>query len=252
MRIGLIADVHANLPALEAVVERLEAEEVDVYACAGDLVGYGPFPDECVALVRGLRGIACVAGNHDLIALGRLSTERCIPLARRTLDWTASVMREDTREWLGALPLDARLPGGVVIAHGSLGDPEEYVRTPEQTRAEAAKLGDGERVLVLGHTHVPMLDGAPAAPGERRWPAGETVVVNPGAVGQSRTRDPRALAAILDPEARTIRFLAVDYDGARTRAALRERGLPENACHLPPAPLPRRLAGRAARALRLR
>jgi diadenosine tetraphosphatase ApaH/serine/threonine PP2A family protein phosphatase len=239
-------------------VERLEAEEVDVYVCAGDLVGYGPFPNECVELVAGLRGITCAAGNHDLIALGRLGFGRCVPLAQRTLEWTREVLGADARAWLEALPLDARLPGGLVVAHGALGDPEEYVRRHDQVRRELAKLGERDEVLVLGHTHAPLFADddvlAPMALGRRierglAWEAGP-VVVNPGSAGQSRTRDVRALMAIVDLDGRSAKFYGVAYDAEATRRALRERGLPENACHLPPAPLPRRVAGRVVRALR--
>ena len=149
-RVGLIADVHANLPALEAAVERLEAEGVDAYACAGDLVGYGPFPDECVALVRGLRGITCVAGNHDLIALGRLDTGRCIPLARRTLEWTREHISEATRGRLPALP-PILVEDGFVVAHGSLDDPQRYVRSDADAAEQLERLAGLVEAEGAGH-----------------------------------------------------------------------------------------------------
>jgi putative phosphoesterase len=239
MRLGVIADVHANLPALDAVVERLEAEGVDAYVCAGDVVGYGPFPNECVERVAGLRGMACVAGNHDLIALGRLSSARCIPLAQETLTWTARALGADARSWLEALSLEASPAPGLLLAHGSPGDPEEYVRTSERAR----ELLEATPLLVLGHTHEPwVFEGGPA----------DHLLLNPGSVGQSRSRDPRARAAILDVEQRRATLVTVDYDADETRRALRAHGLPPGACHLPPARLPRRIAGRAARALGLR
>jgi predicted phosphodiesterase len=239
MRYGVIADVHGNLPALEAAVERLEAERVDAYWCPGDLVGYGPFPNECVSLVASLRGLECVAGNHDLIALGRLGDDRCFRLARETLAWTARELTGASRAFLGALPLDARPAGGVLLSHGSPGDPQEYVRAPERAR----ELLDGieERLLVLGHTHEPW-----------EFEHGGRRLLNPGSVGQSRTRDPRARFAVLDAERGDVTFVAAEYDVAAVKRALRERGLPQNACHLPPARLPRRVAGRVARAVGLR
>ena len=92
MRYGVIADVHGNLPALEAVLDALQRIGVDAYACAGDLVGYGPEPNECVETVRKL-GAATVAGNHDLIALGALSEDRCERLARESLPFRSAVLR---------------------------------------------------------------------------------------------------------------------------------------------------------------
>src|SRR3954447_24462817 len=88
MRFAVISDVHANLHALDAALAFLATQDVDGYLCAGDLVGYGPFPNECVRRVAALGG-PCVAGNHDLIAIGRLSDERCIPLAQASLRWTS-------------------------------------------------------------------------------------------------------------------------------------------------------------------
>src|SRR3954452_19829584 len=111
MRFGLIADVHANLPALEAALEALERERVDAYICAGDLVGYGPHPNETVARVRWLDPI-CVAGNHDLMALGRLPTGRADALARQTLAWTREELDGDARAYLEALPAVAHAADG--------------------------------------------------------------------------------------------------------------------------------------------
>jgi len=232
MRIGIIADVHANLPALEAVLEALEAANVDTYLCAGDLVGYGPWPNECVERVAALPGL-CVAGNHDLIATGRLGDGRCEPLARTTLAWTREHLGSDARAYLEALPLSARLDD-VLLAHGSPEDPE---RALTAARAEEAleSLDPDVRVLVVGHTHRPLSVSA-----------GSARLLNPGAVGQSRELRVRARALVLDRATGDARFLAVRYDTARVRRALAVAGLPRRAYHLPPSPA-RRLARRIGR-----
>lgn len=246
MRLGVLADVHGNLPALEAVLEAMDG--VDGWLCAGDLVGYGPFPNECVERVAALGG-ACVAGNHDLIALGRLDDERCIAVAKETLRWTSEVLAGDARGFLEALPLVARPATGLAVAHGSPEDPEDYVRTA--ARAREVLVGG---VLVLGHTHDPWAFGARAGSmlrgdetGTVAAGDGEAWLLNPGSVGQSRTRDPRARALILDLERREARFLAVEYDVEKTREALRSHGLPPDACHLPPRSFARRVAARLVR-----
>jgi predicted phosphodiesterase len=241
MRWGVIADIHANLPALEAALSALEKERLDGYLCPGDLVGYGPFPNETVALIRSLDPV-CVAGNHDLMALGRLSTARADELARETLAWTRERIDDATRDYLDRLPATARR-GPVVIAHGSLTDPSEYVRTAgaahSQLEALAASHPDAQ-ALVLGHTHTPFAvgersgvlreDGSQSvrpAPGER-W------LLNPGSVGQPRERRQLVRFAVLDLERGEASLRGVPYDDRRARRAMAAEGLPSRALHRRP------------------
>jgi len=237
MRYGVIADVHANPHALDASLAFLATQDVDAYLCAGDLVGYGPLPNESVRRVMDL-GARCVAGNHDLIALGRLSDERCIPLARTSLRWTRGVLDEHVRALLAGLPLTERR-GDLVLCHGWLDDPQQYVVGGQEAIARLRE-PSAAGIVIAGHTHRPMAVAARTgtllrgAAGTVRLPPGEPVLLNPGAVGQSRTDDPSARVMVLDTEARTAAFHALPYDIAACREALRERGLPPNACHLPP------------------
>ena len=250
MRYGVIADVHGNLDALRAVLRALDRDGVDGYLVAGDLVGYGPYPNECVSTVAELPA-TCVAGNHDLIALGILSDRRCIELARRSLSWTQQILGAAERAFLAALPRVATVDGGVVLTHGSLDDPAEYTTTSRQALAQLARIEDrdGARVLVLGHTHRPLAFGRRSGwlrtRGSTALPPGDAVLVNPGAVGQSRELRIRARFAVLDLDAREARFSAIPYDVDACRAALRRAGLSPRSCWLPP-PLPRA----AARAVR--
>lgn len=252
MRYGVISDIHGNLPALEAVLDALARIGVDAYACAGDLVGYGPQPNECVEVVRAL-GFVSVAGNHDLIALGELSADRCERLARDSLRWTRGQLEEPTRAYLAALPRCVELPGGVVVAHGSLDDPQEYVLHVGQVAAQLTRLSDAHpaaRILVLGHTHRPYAgDGVRSRPPHRSVllePA-ERWLLNPGAVGQSREARVRARFLVLDLERREAVFHAVRYDVGRSRALLRSCGLPARSIHLAPW-RPKRLLRPARRA----
>jgi predicted phosphodiesterase len=240
MRWGVISDVHANLHALEAVLAALEREGVDRIVCAGDLVGYGPRPNECVARVASLEPAPVVAaGNHDLMAVGRLPTLDLGPLPRQTLEWTWEVLDRDARRYLEGLPETAVTGDGVVAAHGSLDDPAKYVRSETAAGEELNRLADvhpDARVLVLGHTHMPLAvahDGALPADREVALPDGRCLL-NAGSVGQSRERRPLARTLVLDLERGAARFLAVEYDVRATKRELRDAGLPENACHLPP------------------
>ncbi len=256
-RLGVLADVHANEQALDAVLTHLEAAGVEAFACAGDLVGYGASPDACVRRTLGLPGIA-VAGNHELMVLSRLETDRCTPAARASVHWTRASMATDTRAAIAKLPLRRRGPGGLVVAHGSLSDPQRYLRTESEAATELARLALTEpdaSVLVVGHTHEPL------AVSERRgtllaggrgtvtWAPDERVLLNPGAVGQARGGAARARAMVLDLDARSATFVALRYDVRSCRRTLRAAGLPRDACHVRDrwTARGRRLLARAAR-----
>jgi predicted phosphodiesterase len=257
LRYGVLSDIHGNMHALEATLDALADMEVSGYLCAGDLVGYGPMPNECVAAVAAIDA-RCVAGNHDLIAIGQLPDDDCSWLAQITLRWTREHLDPAARCYLERLARVAATDDGVVIAHGSLRDPWEYVRAPGQRIDQLHALErdhPAAGVLVLGHTHLP------AAHSVRRGEievqggttialgAGDRYLVNPGSVGQSRDGSPRARFLVLDTELGLASFHAIRYDVRGCRRALRRRGLPRYAYRRSPPPL-LRLAGRLRRAAR--
>ena len=252
MRYALISDVHANLPALEATLEAVAGESVDGYLCAGDLVGYGPHPNECIALLREI-GVVSVAGNHDLMALGRLPVDRADQLARTTLSWSRERLDESACEFLAGLPTLVRV-GEVVLAHGSLHNVQVYVEDAPAARdqlAELARVQPDASLLLLGHTHRPAgyaERGGKLSAGRDntiRAPAGERWLINPGSVGQARERQPLVRFAVLDLERREARFHATRYDLERTRRDLIRAGLPPTAAHRRP-----RLRSTISRALK--
>jgi predicted phosphodiesterase len=168
MRLGLIADIHADPRALEEALRGLEAHGVDQTLCAGDLVGYGDEPDAVVAMLRD-RAIPCIRGNHDRWALEK----RQVIGAR---GWKPAVLRDDTWEFLGALPAsDQRVWAGWALAvhHGSPESDTEFVTTYKPLPASVERFwAAGEaQVLILGHTHIPMIE---------RGPKG--TLINPGSV----------------------------------------------------------------------
>jgi predicted phosphodiesterase len=254
VRYGVLSDVHGNLAALRAAVDRLRRAGVDGWLCAGDVVGYGPQPNECVELLAEL-GARCVAGNHELLVLGRLPQDRAGRLARETTPWTRTALREDSRAWLAALPLALRVPG-LTMAHGSLADPQRYVTQPARAAGELRQATT--RLLVLGHTHRPWLfhDTAgtlPLVPGRvTRLPPAGRLLLNPGSVGQSRQRErvPRARFLLLDVHRGEVELFAEPYDVRAARVALRAYGLPRACIHVPPGRL-RAVPRRAATVLRI-
>ena len=238
MRYAVLSDVHANLQALRATLDVLAGERIDRYLCAGDLVGYGPWPNECVELIASLPGV-CIAGNHDLIALGRLSDDRCTSSARRSLGWTRTVLTNASRGYLATLPSRAKVDG-VVLSHGSLDNPSEYVTQPGQADAQLAQLTCEEpdaHMLVLGHTHRPWVYSRDTgtllrrAPGTVALVAGARYLVNPGSVGQSRDNRPDARFAVVDAGSGSVELHSIRYDIEACRKALRARGLPADSCH---------------------
>ncbi len=240
MRTGVLADVHANLPALRAVLAALERRGVQQLLVAGDLVGYGARPNECVATLAEA-GARCVLGNHDLLVLDRLPGTRFPSYARQSADLHRSLLSADVRAYLESLPTRLRA-GRVLMAHGSLDDPEEYVfREPRafDLLARLPREAPGTDTLVLGHTHRPWLvdagKGTVPARGRVGTPAAPWLL-NPGSVGHSRQleRRPRARCAVVDDTAGTVEFLQLDFDVAASREGLRDHGLPDRCLHAPP------------------
>jgi predicted phosphodiesterase len=251
MRLGLLSDVHANLPALQMALRSLQAGGVDRILVAGDLVGYGGQPNECVEALRNV-GAACVSGNHDLFILDRLPATRFPPLARRSGEVTRLLLSEDVRNYLSSLPEQLQVED-VVMTHGSLDDVEEYVSTRSRAEELLSRLprdAPGATTLVLGHTHRQLCVvaglGQLSARGTTSLPRGLRLI-NPGSVGQSRQREgrPRARCAIYDASAQQVEFRVLDYDVEASLEVLRSLGLPDQCLHAPP-----RLKWRVARLAR--
>ena len=252
MRYAVLSDIHGNLHALRAVLDAVREDGIDEYICAGDLVGYGPFPNECVQLVAD-RSMIAVAGNHELMVLGRLGTRYCTGTARATVEWTRSALTDRTRRFLAGLPERLVLAEhGICLTHGALDQPWRYVTTATQATEQLDRLAvevPGGTLLVLGHTHRPWLyaygHGTVVArsPGAARLAGSPRYLLNPGSVGQSRDDLDRARFAVLDTTRRWVHFRSIRYDVRGCRRALRSAGLPVDACHHR-SPVPVR-AGRA-------
>jgi diadenosine tetraphosphatase ApaH/serine/threonine PP2A family protein phosphatase len=232
LRVAVISDIHANLHALEAVLEAIDGDPPDELWCIGDLVGYGPRPNEAIALVRERAGI-CLVGNHDLGVLGQLDLDEFSPDAAVSARWTQTVLLDEHRSYLESLAPRAKAEGAELF-HASPRDPVwEYVITEEAAR-DALESTVAPLVLV-GHSHIALaitladerIEGDLAPGGSEigldagRW------LLNPGSVGQPRDGDPRAAWLDLDLPAGRALFRRVPYDIARTQAEIRERELPE-------------------------
>lgn len=246
MRLAILSDIHANLPALEAVLADIERADLGDLWCLGDVVGYGAQPDDCASLVRD-RCDVCLVGNHDLAVLDELDVSSFSPAAAAAVRWTQETADPATLDFLRGLePADESRD--VALYHASPRDPVwEYVLWPDQA-AECIAV-QASRVSMIGHSHVALffvmgedhrpahaqgtdLDdvarGAQAGPGTRldlsegRW------LINPGSVGQPRDGDPRAAWLELDTDAWEATYHRVEYEIDRAAGAIEATDLPEH------------------------
>lgn len=235
MRIGILGDVHANLEALTAVVQALQAEGVDEWVQVGDLVGYGPQPGECIDLVRELGCTVCL-GNHDAAAVGLLDIAYFNQFARDAINWTRGNLRPQDVAYLRSLPLVVKKDAYTVV-HGSLHHPEEfgYVISPVEA-AESLAMQETFACFV-GHSHVPAihqqlvagsrtLDTAYQCEAPVSVARAVRVLMNVGSVGQPRDEDPRAAYGLLDLETKTACVRRVAYDIEGVQRKIRSAGLP--------------------------
>ncbi|MDZ7849927.1 MAG: metallophosphoesterase family protein [Halodesulfurarchaeum sp.] len=208
MQVGIVSDIHANLPALEAVLADMPV--VDSLVCAGDLVGYNPWPAEVVERMRD-REVPCVQGNHDRMVASR-GNFRGNEMARAGVSYAREQLSAEQVEFLAELPPDRTLfDGRVKIVHGHPDDPDRYTY-PEEFGP--GMLGE-ESVLVLGHTHVQHVEQT-----------ADGIVLNPGSVGQPRDRDPKAAYAVLDLDSKRVETRRVTYDISRVERAVAAADLP--------------------------
>jgi diadenosine tetraphosphatase ApaH/serine/threonine PP2A family protein phosphatase len=231
MLVAVVSDIHANLAALEAVLAAIDEDETDALWCLGDLVGYGPRPNECTQLMQE-RAATCLCGNHDLAVRGTLDLWEFSGDAGIAARWTRTVLSKEALAFLNSLD-PAGKAAGVALFHGSARDPVwEYVLSGES--ALTTLLLTEEPLVLVGHSHVALqirlerdeLGGGLAPAGTELELAGSRCLLNPGSVGQPRDGDPRAAYLLIDLEARTARFRRVEYDIERTQAEMEAAGLP--------------------------
>ncbi len=229
MRIAVLSDIHSNLAALEAV--RADLPPVDEIWVLGDIVGYGPQPNEVVRVLQEL-GARSVLGNHDAAAIGSITAEEFNADARAAIEWTATQLDANAKTYLATLP-EVRVSGDLTAVHGSPREPIwEYIASPA---IAAANLASFETWLcIFGHTHLPIIfraadgrvEAIPATPGEPVRLDARRALMNPGSVGQPRDGIPASSFLVLDDRAATAEFHRVAYDIGRTQRLMREVGLP--------------------------
>ena len=215
MRYAIISDIHSNIHALDMVLQDIDDQGADVIICAGDLVGYCPFPNEVIDALKDRRAI-CISGNHDR-ACANLDTFNMNPLAAKAIFWSVKNITEEGMGYLRRLMPSARLNlGGIAAAmfHGSPRMDDEYV-FEEDADAGLLQIAKAE-IMISGHTHVPYV---------KKLPQG--ILVNPGSVGQPRDGDPRASYLLFDERGQEFALRRIEYPTKEAASAVRSAGLPE-------------------------
>ena len=237
MRHLILSDIHGNVTALDAALAAVKGKW-DKSVCLGDIVGYGPDPNEVIDRIREV-GAVTIRGNHDKAGSGLANAEDFNPVARNAALWTREQLRPELREYLEKLPTGPLAVDGFTIVHGASRDEDEYVFAPAQ--ALDSLLEALSPVTFFGHTHlqggftmrddkVGVLHFKPA--GENQFAPltieeGTTYLLNPGSIGQPRDGDTRAAFAIADLDNKLVEFWRIPYDIEAVQKRMAEAKLPE-------------------------
>jgi predicted phosphodiesterase len=231
MQVLIISDIHGNRSALEAVLEK--AGKVDAVWCLGDIIGYGPDPNDCVSIVRDLPNLICLRGNHDSAVIGLTSKDKFNHSAQFVLEWTDEQLNPVHRQYLQSLSPQAVIDN-VTLAHGSPRDPIwEYIMDVYTATANFEYFSTP--YCFVGHSHLPVLyylkNGKKLANVTFVFPDDTTklpekCIVNPGSVGQPRDHDARAAYTIYDTEKNTWTQYRAAYDISEVQERMSRVGLP--------------------------
>ncbi len=223
MKIAVISDIHGNLEALNAVLSKIDALNAYMIYCLGDIVGYGPNPNECVELIRS-RNIPTIAGNHDKAVTGELSIESFSQVARVGVLWTQSVITAENKKFLNDLPYSIQ-EHNILFVHSSPDYPEEfrYLLSPEDARESFDYFSNP--LTFVGHTHRPVVFCEDNRTIEISLD--KKFIVNVGSVGQPRDGNWKACFVLFDTEQYKLEYIRVEYDVEVVRKKIETIGLPQ-------------------------
>ncbi len=223
MKTAVISDIHGNLEALQAVMERIDALPISSTVCLGDIVGYGASPNECVELLRE-RKIVSVVGNHDKAVTGELSIETFSIVAKLGVEWTKSVIKKENADFLKRLKYSLEIDDALFV-HSSPDLPQffRYIFTQDDTEGSFEAFDN--RICFIGHTHRPAVFCDDTV--STQLTAGKRFIVNVGSVGQPRDGDRRASFVVFDDEQFSIKHVRVEYDVETASAKIIHAGLPQ-------------------------
>jgi len=231
VKYAIVSDIHGNIESLDRALSLVDDDEIVL--CLGDIVGYGPNPNECVKRIRE-RAKNAVLGNHDLAALENYGVEYFNEAAREAIAWTQGVLNEENRTWLNALSYELRFPDFLLV-HGAPVDYFEYI-LDKRSATKAFSLTDAPLVFI-GHTHIAefwvqdpdgtvghkhMQDG-----GELQMQEGKRYIIDVGSVGQPRDLNPQASFVKYDSSTRKVQWVRYDYPISTVQQKIHEAHLPD-------------------------
>jgi diadenosine tetraphosphatase ApaH/serine/threonine PP2A family protein phosphatase len=237
MRIAVFSDIHGNYEALEAFIEHSSRQNIGMYVCLGDIVGYGANPNECIRGLLNLPNIRFVLGNHDAAASGRDSPYDMSRDASRAILWTIETLSPDYAEFLQHIDVTLKTDN-ILFSHANPYRPLAWYYVDEIEYAARSFARTKEKMLFVGHTHVSsiitrknmfniyfeMPEGNEVVPLNKS----KRQIINCGSIGQPRDGDPRASYLIYDQENQIIEFYRIPYDYRRAAEKIRANGLPES------------------------
>ncbi len=227
VKLAVFSDIHSNIEALDCVLEKISLENVDGIICCGDIVGYGPEPNECIEKIKRLNDLKIVAGNHDRAAIGLFDVNWFNDNAKAAILWTSSQLTEESKKFLTELP-EKIVEENFTAVHGSPREPiNEYLIKPSDMQENLQFFET--QICFIGHSHYPFVYTSNGIYTELRESESIQIVsksiINAGSVGQPRDGDNRACFMIL--EGNEITFHRVEYDIEKVQNKMREEFLPE-------------------------
>lgn len=228
MRLAVISDIHSNLAALKQALAYLEKEKCDKIVCLGDVVGYGPRPNECIDLVRKNCQV-CLMGNHDHAVLGLTDTYHFNQYARDAVTWTQRTLTLQNKAYLESLPFSHH-ENELLFVHSTPSQPEEWHYILSEYEAVRYMKEMKHRVCFVGHSHIPVVfsleNGALYQEKQQLDYKSDQYIVNVGSVGQPRDGDHRLCFAIFDTETGLLEYIRLDYPVKETYDEILENNLP--------------------------
>lgn len=222
MRIAIISDIHSNLAALERVFSFLDSKKIDEIFCLGDLVGYGPSPNECIEMIK-CNCLVVVAGNHDWGATKKIPLKNFNAMGKTSLQWTQKQINDKNREYLQNLPLKI-VRHDITIVHASPVTPENWTYIFSNEDVKEAFKGFTTPICFIGHTHIAVVINEDLT--GRKLQQNTRSFINVGSVGQPRDGNPKISFGIFDLESWFYELVRLEYDIHKTVDAIKKAGLP--------------------------
>ncbi len=235
MRLMIFSDIHGNLEALESMLSDAAERNIHRRICLGDIVGYGPYPNECIELVRSLTNCRCLAGNHDVAALWETSPYGMSSEAKEAILWTMDQLNKENKKFLAALP-DSLDLADMTFVHANPYNPRGWRYVMDRKYALRSFAATRCRNLFIGHSHTPLIITRKhllavdlqniAGSMQYRINDSRRRIINCGSVGQPRDKDSRSCYLIYDSRKQQLEFYRVDYNIEKTAQAILSTGLP--------------------------